>query len=78
VAESVFAWQDFDKCAKVANAGYDSVVDFADLDRRRASFYSAQGRFGRIGIGASYGDVSFVIDIDGRSGIILVLSKRGA
>jgi hypothetical protein len=71
VAESIFAWQDFDKRAEVANARYDSVVDLADLDRRRASFHSAQGRFGRIGIGASYSDVSFVIDIDGRTGIFL-------
>jgi hypothetical protein len=40
VAQAIFAREDFDERAEVANAGDDSVVDLADLDRCGAGFDS--------------------------------------
>ena len=71
VAQTVFTGEDLDKSAEVTDARNDSVVDLADLNRCGAGFDAAQRCLCRIGIGACYGDISFVIDIDRCAGVFL-------
>jgi hypothetical protein len=71
VAQSIFAREYLDERSKVPNARDDTVVDLADLNRCGACFHPAQRSLGRFGVRASHGDVSFIVNVDRCSSILL-------
>ena len=76
VAQAIAARQDFDKGAKVLDAGHAALVDLADLHRGRQRLDLGQSGLRPFGVAAGNRDAPVVVDVDDRPGRLLDRANR--